>query len=158
MQAGPDLFADEGLYYFVGRSVALGRGLVAFADQGTFYWHPPLFMLAEAAWIKLNGLASLDVVTAIYDVRRFNLLCSAGSAAVLLLLGWRLLSWRAGLVMAVLYAADPYIQRINRRAMLETLGMLLVLLALYILGAGGQRLSRRRAIAAGVCFGLAGLT
>jgi hypothetical protein len=60
--------------------------------------------------------------------------------------------------MAALFIMDPYVQRINRRNMLETLAMLCALLGLYIFFTRRPHLTRWQRLAAGIVFGLAVLT
>jgi 4-amino-4-deoxy-L-arabinose transferase-like glycosyltransferase len=156
LSAAPDIFSDEGLYVLVGQNLALGHGLTG--DNGPFLWHPPLYMLVEAAYIKGAGLALQGPVQLLFAMRWLNVLFSAFTAALLVLLGRQLHSIRAGSVMAALFVLDPYVQRINRRSMLETLAMLLTLTGLYIFIAYRQRRTRWRWFGSGIAFGLAALT
>ena len=121
LEQAPDLFADEGLYYIVGANVARGRGLTDLFGA-LFFWHPPLYMLVEALFLKLRGLEFGDPLVAVLALRQINVVYSALTAICLYLLGRRLHSERAGLLMAALFIIDPYIQRINRRNMLEDPG------------------------------------
>lgn len=157
LSAGPDLFSDEGLYLLVGRNLAGGAGLMA--DHGPFFWHPPLYMLVEAMYIKTGGLLQYEQepVRLLFAVRWLNVFFSGATAALLVLFGRRLLGLKAGGLMAALFVLDPYVQRINRRSMLETLAMLLVLAGLYIFVSQPAQ-SRRRWLGSGVAFGLALLT
>jgi 4-amino-4-deoxy-L-arabinose transferase-like glycosyltransferase len=75
-----------------------------------------------------------------------------------MLFGRKLHSYKAGGVAVALFLMDAYVQRINRRGMLETLAMLFVLLGLYIFFTRRPHLTARRRLAAGVAFGLAMLT
>jgi 4-amino-4-deoxy-L-arabinose transferase-like glycosyltransferase len=152
----PDVFSDEALYMLVGTNVARGVGLVG--DQGLFFWHPPLYMLVEGAFIQWLGLIDADVLTAVFAVRHLNVAFSALTAGLLVLLGRSVLSTRAGLIMAGLFLLDPYVQRTNRRGMLETLAMLLTLLGLYLFFTRRLRVPAWRVVAAGGAFGLAVLT
>jgi 4-amino-4-deoxy-L-arabinose transferase-like glycosyltransferase len=157
LSAAPDILADEGLYLLVGNNLARGAGLVA--PGGTpFFWHPPVYLLVEAGYIKLAGLSDVDPVSALYSVRWLNVFFSAATAALLLLLGRNLHSHKVGLLMAGIFLLDPYVQRINRRGMLETLAMLLALIGLYVFFSARQRLTGRQELAAGVALGLAILT
>jgi hypothetical protein len=156
LSAGPDVFSDEGLYLLVGRNLASGAGLVG--DRGVFFWHPPLYMLVEAAYLRLGGLLHRDVLDMIFAVRWLNVFFSALTVGLLLLVGHRLHSTRAGVLMAGFFALDPFVQRINRRSMLETLAMLLALLALYIFFTYEHRVSIWRQLGAGIVLGLGILT
>ncbi|MDQ4099459.1 MAG: glycosyltransferase family 39 protein, partial [Chloroflexota bacterium] len=156
LSAAPDMLSDELLYLLVSRNVARGAGLLA--DSGYFFWHPPLYVLTEGAFVKVAGLLDHDVLTALYSVRWLNVVFSALTSGLLVLFGYRLHSFKAGLLMAGLFLFDPYVQRINRRAMMETLGLLLSLLALYVFFARQARPTGWQQIGAGACFGLAVLT
>jgi 4-amino-4-deoxy-L-arabinose transferase-like glycosyltransferase len=152
----PDAFSDEGLYLRVSTNLARGAGLTL--DDSLFLWHPPAYMFVEAAYIKLAGLSHADPVTALVSVRYLNIFFSAGTAVLVMLFGRKLHSYQAGLAAAALFLMDPYVQRINRRGMLETLAMLFVLLGLYIFFTRRPQLTMRQRVGAGLAFGLAMLT
>jgi 4-amino-4-deoxy-L-arabinose transferase-like glycosyltransferase len=157
LSVAPDVFSDEGVYLLVGTNVARGIGLVV--NQGLFFlWHPPAYMLIEAVYIKLAGLTNADLLVAVLSVRRLNIFFSASTAALLMLFGRKLHSTKAGLITAGLFLMDPYVQRINRRNMLETLAMLCVLLGLYIFFTHRAHLRVWQCLGSGVAFGLAVLT
>jgi hypothetical protein len=156
VRAAPDVFSDEGIYLGVATNLANGAGLTL--NHSVFLWHPPAYMFVEAAYIKIAGLANADPITTLLSVRYLNIFFSASTAALLLLFGRKLHSYKAGLAAAALFLVDPYVERINRRSMLETLAMLLVLLGLYIFFTQRPQLSRRQRLGSGVAFGLAMLT
>src|SRR5581483_664857 len=118
----PDIFSDENLYLTVARNIALGQGMVA--DRTMFWYHPPLFLLIEALFLKLSGLDTVGIVDGVLASRILNVFFAGLTAAALLLFGRKLHSYKAGLLIAALYLLDPYVERINRRDMLETLAML----------------------------------
>jgi len=151
------VFSDEGLYMLVGRNLASGGGLVA--DRGIFFWHPPLYMVAEAIYLRAIGLLRADPLQTIFTLRWLNVFFSGVTAGVLLILGYRLhRSLRVGVLMAALFTLDPFVQRINRRSMLETLAMLLTLIAVTIYFTHRPRPSFWQQLGAGVALGLAILT
>jgi len=156
LSVAPDVLADEGIYLGVATNLASGAGLTL--NHSVFLWHPPAYMFVEAAYIKIAGLANADSINTLLSVRYLNIFFSAATAALLLLFGRRLHSYKAGLAAAALFLMDPYVQRINRHSMLETLAMLLVLLALYIFFTRRPHLTSRQRLGAGVAFGLAMLT
>ena len=156
LSAAPDVFSDEGIYLLVGTSLARGAGLTL--NHGVFLWHPPAYILVEAAYIKLAGLTNADPLSALLSVRYLNIFFSACTAALLMLFGRKLHSYKAGLIMAALFLMDPYVQRINRRDMLETLAMLCVLLGVYIFFTRRPHLTMWQRVGSGVAFGLAMLT
>jgi hypothetical protein len=156
LSVAPDVFSDEGIYLGVATNLARGAGLTL--NNSVFLWHSPAYMFVEAAYIKIAGIANADPIKTLLSVRQLNVFFSASTGALLVLFGRKLHSYRAGLAAAALFLMDPYVQRINRRSMLETLEMLFVLLGLYIFFTHRPRLSARERFGAGVAFGLAMLT
>jgi len=156
LNAAPDVFSDEGVYLLVGNSLASGAGLTI--NHSVFLWHPPAYFLVEAAYIKLAGLTNADPLSALLSVRYLNIFFSASTAVLVMLFGRKLHSYKAGLIMVALFLMDPYVQRINRRGMLETLAMLCVLLGVYIFFTRRPHLTMWQRLGAGVAFGLAMLT
>jgi 4-amino-4-deoxy-L-arabinose transferase-like glycosyltransferase len=153
----PDIFGDEGLYYLVARNAATGAGLLD--DTGhVFFWHPPLYPLLASMYTGLTGGTQLDFVAGLLASRQLNVILSAVTAAVLVVFGWRLAGLRAGLLMALVFLLDPFVERVNRRAMLETLSMLLVLVGVVAFDPRGRVPTRSRVLLAGLAFGLALLT
>jgi 4-amino-4-deoxy-L-arabinose transferase-like glycosyltransferase len=156
LSAAPDIFSDEGIYLLLGTNVAKGFGLVV--DHRAFFNHPPAYFLVEATYIKLAGLTNADPLTAIFSVRYLNVFFSAATASLLLLFGRKLHSYKVGFITATLFLMDPYVQRINRRNMLETLAMLFLLLGVSMFFTHRQRLRTWQWLGSGIAFGLAMLT
>jgi 4-amino-4-deoxy-L-arabinose transferase-like glycosyltransferase len=156
LSVAPDVFSDEGIYLGVATNLARGSGLTL--NNSVFLWHPPGYMLVASAYIKIAGLAYADPITTLLSVRYLNVFFSAITGALLMLFGRKLHSYKAGLAAAALFLMDPYVQRINRRSMLETLAMLFVLLGLYIFFTRRPRLTAPERLGSGVAFGLAMLT
>lgn len=158
LERAPDLFADEGLYASVSNNLADGRGLVENGGKA-FIWHPPLYPLVGAGFLRLGGLADAGPVEQILALRAVSVLAAAGIAGLIFALGWRLRGMAGAVAASLLFTFDPYIQRINRRSMLEPLATLFALLGVFLYVCA---IERRRwlafALAAGVAFGLAGLT
>lgn len=156
LSSGPDVFSDEGLYLLVGLSVAKGGGLTI--NNSPFLYHPPAYFLIEAAYLKLLRLTDTDLLTALFSVRYLNIFFSAATATLLLFFGRKLHSYRAGLLMVALFLMDPYVQRINRRNMLETFTMLCLLAGFYIFFTSQRRLKTWQWLGAGIALGLMALT
>jgi len=154
--SAPDLLGDEGLYFLVAHNLASGVGLVD--DVGTFFWHPPGYPILASLWIHLTGSLQGDFTTALLGSRQMNVIFSAATAALLVLFGRRLLNLRAGLLMAAIFIGDLFVQRINRRAMLETVVLLLILIALYLFYSRRATVSKARVLGTGLAFGVAILT
>lgn len=156
LSAAPDVFGDEGAYLYVGRSLANGAGLTGL--DGLFLWHPPLYMLIEAAVIKTLGLGGAEPLSLLFTLRWINIVFSAATAGLLVLFACRLRGPRMAVIVGVLFVLDPYVQRINRRAMLETTTIFFVVLALYLFATGEAHGALRRWLLPGAVFGLALLT
>jgi hypothetical protein len=150
----PDVYGDGLGFFLISKSIALGHGLTSYGGPpGTFFYDPPLFMLVEAIPIKLLGLASRDLFSALYTVRLINIGAGALTAALLFVLGMRLRNFWTGLFISILFAIDPFVLRNVRRNFLEPSVMLLVVLAMLLLHRHGEGLTRRAAITLGVIFG-----
>ncbi len=163
LDKAPDVFTDEILYTRAGIRVA---------DEGTLVWdngdplfvHPPLYFLMEGAYLWLTAdsagavQAAGDIFAWVYQARYLNALFAGLTAATLYLLGLRLRGSWLGLLLAGPFILDPFGVRINRRAMLETLAMLLTLAGMAVLLTGGERPRPARATAVGLLLGLALLT
>ena len=154
----PDLFADEAFYTSIGNNIAAGRGLVE--NTGiTFVWHPPLFPLIAAGYLKLTGLVDADPIVQIYALRQMNAIAGALTAALLFAIGWRTRGRLCSIAVALLFCLDPYVQRINRRTMLETVAALLLIVGVwfFLRGLNERRHGARYAVATGVAIALAAL-
>lgn len=155
-----DVWVDEVYYWRIGHSVESG-GFPRYRG-GLFFLHPPGFFYLEGAWERVFG-RRLDVISGVYEMRLLNTLLAALSAAVLALLIVRVTrsTW-AALAAAAVFALDPFVLRITQRALIETSMTLWVLLGYLVLLPSEQEhpsgLSRRRAAAGGLLFGLAILT
>jgi hypothetical protein len=153
----PDLFTDEILYTRLGIRV-IGEGALVWDSGRQIVIHPPLFFLLEGAYLRFFGGSDFplyqpgDIYAAVHLARGLNAILAGLTAGMLYLLGKRLANRPTGLLIAALFVIDPFGVRINRRAMLETLAMLLILAGLYL--ALIKSTNRRRAIAIGIGSGL----
>ena len=158
LDQAPDLFADEALYTSAANNIGAGRGLIE--NTGiTFVWHPPLFPLLAAGYLKLSGLVDGDPIAQIYALRYMNAAAGALTAAMLFLIGWRIRGRLCGVIVALLFCLDPYVQRINRRTMLETIAALLLVVGIWFFldRLNKQRHASRYTLATGVAIALAAL-
>lgn len=157
-----DLFVDEIVYRNLGHSVHNG-GFPRLTDGHLFFFHPPGFFYLAAGWERITGVPH-DIVRAVYDDRLLNGVLAGITATLLVLLGRRLWSTRAGLLAAAVFAVEPYVMRQNGRVLLETAAMVWVLLGYLLLAPLVADPARRRrsqlmlTVAGGLCFGLALLT
>jgi 4-amino-4-deoxy-L-arabinose transferase-like glycosyltransferase len=172
-----DIFVDEPLYTGLGHSVRSGGFPMVNGDR--FFLHPPGFFYLEAGWEHLFG-SRTDLVASIYEMRALNAGFAGGTALLLVLLVARVGSLEAAAATGALFALDPFCIRQNERVLLETTTMFWVLAGYVVLlplaeasPSAGPRLRRarmryvrafardahrRRAVGAGLLFGLATLT
>jgi hypothetical protein len=154
-----DIFVDEISYLRISQSVAQHLEVKLYGDA--FYLHPPAYFFLEGAYIKLIAPAG-DVIHQIYDVRYLNVALASITAVVLLEIGRRLAGWLAGIAVAVVFALDPYIIKMNSRNYLDTSALLWVVLGYYVLFSSIMHENRRlplwRLLVAGFFFGLGLLT
>ena len=156
----PDIFVDEVTYFYVGKSIAQGDGMRQywFAPGQVFFWHPPFFFLLEAAVLRVVNPLLTDAIAAIVVIRYLNVFLSAVTGGLLFLLGRRLRDAPTGLLMALLFACDPFILRSARRNLLEISLMALMVGGVLLLSHYPRGLDRRGALGLGIIFGLAMLT
>jgi hypothetical protein len=158
-RGGFDLYGDEIIYTALGRSVISG-GFPRF-EGGIFFLHGPAFLYLEAGWARLTGGPN-NLIAWVYSMRMLNSLFAGGTAVVMVLLGTRVSSLRAGAAAGALFAADPFCIRQNDRVLLETSMMFWVLLGyLFFVSLVNKEPAKRDwmyAVGAGVLFGCAVLT
>jgi hypothetical protein len=115
---------DEGRYGEIGVQFARGSDwLTPRLDGFAYYEKPPLFFWAEALCVRALGATELAV-------RLPSVLCATLTALIVVQLGTRLFSRRAGLVAGGLLASTPLFQLLARFAMVDPLLTLLVTAAL----------------------------
>jgi 4-amino-4-deoxy-L-arabinose transferase-like glycosyltransferase len=158
----PDILTDEIVYTRAGIRVA-GQGALVWDTGSRIYVHPPLYFAVQGLFWRLTGhplppmLAAGNIFDSVDHARLVNVFFAGLTAVALFLLGWRLGGLGLGLLLAVLFCLDPFGQRINRRAMLETMAMLLALAGMATFVLGGQapkgRVSPARSIVAGLLLG-----
>ncbi len=154
-----DIFIDEISYLRIGQNVAAGLEVTLYGKP--FHLHPPAYFFFEAAYLRLGGITG-STIEQIYAVRYLNVLFATLSGLGLLFIGQRVGGWMAGIAAAVIFAADPFLIKMNSLVLLDTPAMWWVI-AGYAILIGALRdaewsISPRRALAAGICFGLAVLT
>jgi 4-amino-4-deoxy-L-arabinose transferase-like glycosyltransferase len=161
----PDVFTDEILYTRLGMRAA-GEGTLIWDSGRPIFVHPPLYFLAEGAYLALIGdpNSSLyvpgDIFASVYHARTFNAILAGLTAVVLYMLGIRLRGAGLGALLVALFLLDPFGVRINRRAMIETMAALLALSGMFVLLTSKQddRRPLVRAIGAGLLLGAGLLT
>jgi 4-amino-4-deoxy-L-arabinose transferase-like glycosyltransferase len=152
LNQAPDVLTDEIVYTRAGIRLA-GQGDLVWDTGSRIYVHPPLFFAVQALFWQFTGhplppmYAAGDIFDSVYHARLVNVFMGALTAVVLLLFGWWLGGPWLGLLLAILFALDPFGLRINRRAMLETMAGLLAMAGMASFLLGGMT-SRRNASAA----------
>ena len=151
-----DIFVDEISYLRISQSVAENQEVKLY--DNAFYLHPPLFFFLEGIFVKASPPGG-DLVHQIYNVRYVNVVLASLTALGLLGIGQRVAGWLAGVVVALTFALDPFIIKMNSRNYLDTAAMLWVVLGYYVLFSAltdeKRQLPLWRVLAAGFLFGLA---
>lgn len=120
---------------------------------------PLILQEDERFEILVIGQANrFDAFQGIYHARLLNALVGALTIMLLFRFVERLGGLRAALLTSTLFLFDPFVVRINRRNMLETMGEFWVLLGLYLFWCERNRLKWPQTILIGTIFGLALLT
>ncbi|MGB2695521.1 MAG: glycosyltransferase family 39 protein [Dehalococcoidia bacterium] len=146
---GP-LSSDESLYVAEGMNIAAGKGFTYTTGEAVHH-RGPLFPALLAADFTIAGVS---VDNALWVPRLFAL----GSAALLLLLGWRLFGRDAGLLAGGLALVSTFLTLMGTSIFLDGVETFFLLLTLLCLHLGFERGQPRWAGLAGVSLGLAMLT
>lgn len=179
----PDIFTDEIIY--TRAAIRTGaEGALVWDSGAPFMVHPPLYFLLSGMYFNLTGPADTplyapgDIFTSVFHARLLNAFLAGLTGLLVLAFTYRLAHPlpplpRLGLSLAAagLFVLDPFGIRTNRRAMLETLSMLLTLAGMLaytgVLPINGQAKKdglrsgfalRGCGLLAGVLLGLALLT
>ena len=153
----PDIHLDEILYYHVAYNLA---------TQAEFSWnmrpvlvHPPVQFLSQALFLHLIGLTDEFLpFYGTYTVRLVNAFAGAFTLAILFRLIERLSGLRAALLASMIFILDPFVVRINRRNMLETMAEMWVVIGFYVFWRERNRLTNAKMMLIGAIFGVALLT
>ena len=115
--------------------------------------HPPVQFLAQAAFLNLIGLNDqFYPFMGTYVARLVNVFAAAVTAALLFLLVERLRNMRTATIASLILLLDPFVVRINRRNMLETMAEMWVLAALYLYWNYRDRLTTRNLLGIGALW------
>ncbi len=154
-----NVFLDEIYYLVVSENVASSHHLAV--NNVPIYLHPPAYFFIEAGFLKLFHPTG-DIVHRVYAVRYLNVMFASISVAALFLIARRAAGLLAGVIAALLFTLDPFVNRWNSQAMLETSAVCWVVLGFAVLmpaaTASRQRMHLWRVLAGGSAFGLALLT
>jgi len=127
---------DEGTY--ISSAWAILHGQLAPYPYG--YGHPPLAWMQIAAWVQLTG-GFFTFGDALNTGRVFMLFYALGCSLLIYLIVRRLISSRtAGLLAMVIFSLSPLAITYQRQILLDNIGIFWLLLALYFLVTGDNRL------------------
>lgn len=147
-----DVFIDELTYTRIADNLATGHGLVLYG--GPFDLHPPAGFALYALVIKVlalhGGLANI-----LFALRPFVALLGSITCALACCLVSGIAGWRAGAVVAVVAALDPFEIYFDSRVMLEAPGQLAAVLAILLLATSLRSRSERWSWALVVLSGIA---
>jgi hypothetical protein len=148
-----DIFIDEVTYTQVADNLANGHGLVLYGVP--FDLHPPAGFALYAVAIKALGLRG-GLATILFGLRPFVALLGSITCAVAAGLVGGLAGWRAGAVVAVIAALDPFEIFFDSRVMLEAPGQLATALSILLLTMSLRSRSESRSWSLVMLCGLAG--
>lgn len=153
----PDIFGDEYLYYLASTNVTKFNQLTW--DTSPIFVHPPGFFVGSALFLKALGInEATNLFDGIYQARLFNCVVAGFTAALLFHLGRHLGGYLTATLVWLLFMFDPFIIRINRRNMIETLAEGLLVAALCYFYLRRNRFGLGSQLIAGLLFGAALLT
>ena len=135
---------DEGAYTLGARFIT--EGYLPYQDF--ILVHPPLYDLVLAAFYKIFGYSFLSG-------RYLAVALSLACIVIIYLAGKKLSHPTTGIVAAALFAVSPDMVYFGRRPVQETLGILLILLAIYFALDFIQNRKHNRAFLCGLLMGLA---
>ncbi len=152
-----DLFIDELTYAEVADDVAHGTLPHQFGEP--FFLHPIGSFVVNGLVIRLFGLTG-TFFELVYPLRWVNTVLGAVTVVLAVLLVHRIAGLVPAAVAGVVLAFDPFVLRQDGRVMIETPATLWILAGwLVLIGApAGSSVRTRRALAAGLLFGLAQVT
>ena len=153
----PDILMDEILYYVTAFNIA-NRGAFTW-DYAPIFVHPPGQFLVQSMFLRMVGLdQELLPFVGTYTARLLNVWAAALTISILYSLMMKLLDYRVAFACCLLLLSDPFVIRINRRNMLETLAELWVVLGLFLFWHYHKKLTLLNSLMIGSIFGMAFLT
>ncbi|WP_058041391.1 glycosyltransferase family 4 protein [Streptomyces roseifaciens] len=145
-----DVFVDELYYTAISRHLADGQGPVF--DGRFFALHPPALFALLAAFMRLTGQASGDLLHQVLDLRPVVAVTGALTVAAVTALLRRAVRTPPALLAGLLLALDPFLNRFDSRVMLEAQATAAAALGMLVLAR--TPVTPRRRAAAGVGAGL----
>jgi dolichyl-phosphate-mannose-protein mannosyltransferase len=153
-----DLFVDEVTYTDLTRHL-VEQGRLASAS-GPFYLHGPVYFLLAAGWWHIANPGA-GILQQVYALRWATVGMAVALDAALFVLAYRWRGLGAALIVAALYAIDPFLTRWSSLVMLETATVLWAVIGMALLAGrvrDERRVSTPLAVATGIAFGLSILT
>ncbi|MEX2985972.1 glycosyltransferase [Streptomyces sp. C36] len=112
-----DVFVDELYYTAISRHLADGQGPVF--DGRFFALHPPALFAVLAAFMRLTGQASGDLLHQVLDLRPVVAVTGALTVVAVTVLLRRAVRAPLALAAGLFLALDPFLNRFDSRVMLE---------------------------------------
>ncbi|MEM7029661.1 MAG: glycosyltransferase family 39 protein [Chloroflexota bacterium] len=157
LDVAPDIHMDEIIYYRTAHNLATTGEFTW--DVNAIFVHPPMQFLTQAFFLSVFGLTDeFRPFQGTYNARILNALAASLTAGMLYLLLTDLAGNRAALLSVSLLILDPFVLRINRRNMLESMAEMWVILGLYLFWQRRDRLTPSNMLLIGLVFGVALLT
>lgn len=135
---------DAGAYYALARRFAEGHWA---NPSGQPYWQPPFYMYVLAVWFKLAG-------TSVAAAKNAQLVLGSVNCVLVMLLGWRVLGRRVGIVAGAAMALYGPMVYFDGEILTPTLQVFLNLCAILLLLTASERKSPALFAAAGLILGL----
>ncbi|MFI9201379.1 glycosyltransferase [Streptomyces sp. NPDC053048] len=150
-----DVFVDELYYTAISRHLADGQGPVW--DGQFFALHPPALFALLAAFMRLTGQASGDLLHQVLDLRPVIATTGALTVVAVTALLRRTVRGSLALLAGLFLALDPFLNRFDSRVMLEAQATAATALGMLVLARTPATPRGRTAtgVGAGLLFALA---
>jgi hypothetical protein len=155
LSVAPDIFGDEILYLNIASNLATKGALVARVK--TWFFHPPLFFVAQAALLRVLGISQVTIQN-VLAARSLTAVWASLAIAVIFLLVAQVSNIKIGAVTALVLTLEPYTLKYGRIGILESMVVVLIFSSLYFFWKANQTGRTRNYVLAGIFFGLALLT
>ncbi len=149
-----DVFVDELYYTAIGRHLADGQGPVF--DGQFFALHPPALFAVLAAFMRVTGQASGDLLHQALELRPVVAVTGALTVVAVTALLRRAVRGPLALLAGLFLALDPFLNRFDSRVMLEAQATAAAALGMLVLARtpAGPRGRAATGLGAGLLFAL----
>ncbi|MEV4742687.1 glycosyltransferase family 4 protein [Streptomyces sp. NPDC049555] len=150
-----DVFVDELYYTAIGRNLADGQGPVF--DGRFFALHPPALFALLAAFLRITGDVSGDLLHQVLDLRPVVAVTGAVGVVAVTALLRRTVRGPLAVAAGLFLALDPFLNRFDSRVMLEAQATAAAALGMLVLARTPATAGARAAAGtgAGLLFALA---